>query len=91
MGGSEVNELITIEGPGPLNPIGKPAIDWTKPVETKGSHKVHIYAIDHNLPQPVIGRIADDTETTQWSYDGLYYPDGRKSDLLDLRNVKDGK
>ena len=82
-------EKITIEGPGPLNPIGKPAIDWTKPVETVRGEKVHIYAIDHNLRLPVLGRLLCDDDITQWSYDGRITDSA--SSPWDLRNVQEQK
>ena len=84
-----MRNLTTIEGPGPLNPISGP-IDWTKPVETVNGQKVHIYAIDHNIPQPVIGRIGNDEDVVQWSYAGVYHRNGDPG-TLDLRNVKEEK
>ena len=84
-----MNELTTIEGPGPLNPIAGP-IDWTKPVETKRGSRIRIYAIDHNLTQSVIGRIEDDENVIQWSYSGVFHLNGAPSHL-DLRNVKESE
>ena len=81
-----MNELTTIEGPGPLNPISGP-IDWAKPVETRGGDKVHIYAIDHNLTQPVIGKIIENHELNTWHYNGSF--GNTWPSCLDLRNVKE--
>lgn len=79
-------EKLTIEGPGPLNEIGTPkVIDWTKPVRAKTGRPVHIYAIDHNLTKPVLGRHDDDTSAYAWTYDGLFQPG--QTGILDLENV----
>ena len=83
-----MSELITIDGPGPLNQIGAPAIDWTKPVETKNGRPVHVYAIDHRLLRPVIGLLQDDDSVTDWGYDGVFHSD-RRACSLDLRNVQE--
>jgi len=79
-------EKITIEGPGPLNPIaGK--IDWSKPLRCKSGWTVKIYAIDHNLKKPVIGWCSCfPFETTEWNYNGVFdlkHP----GEGLDLENV----
>ena len=83
------DDKITIEGPGPLNPIGAPAIDWAKPVETVKGDLVHIYAIDHNLSQPVIGKRIGVDEVLQWDYYGRFALSGRERSRLDLRNVRE--
>ena len=82
------DEKITIEGPGPLNPIGMPAIDWAKPVETTIGQPVHIYAIDHNLNQPVVGRLTEEKHVSTWYYDGGFMSN-RQPSGLDLRNVRE--
>lgn len=81
-------QLTTIEGPGPLNPIPGP-IDWTKPVETTDGQKVRIYAIDHSLKQPVIGKIIEHNELNTWNYDGSF--GNRGVSCQDLRNVPEEK
>lgn len=89
-----MDNLITIEGPGPLNPIA--GIDWSRPVKTKGhthggGHPVRIIAIDHSLTKPVIGIIMDkgylDKSVSTWHTNGQYNPQDTKSDCLDLENV----
>lgn len=90
-------QLITIEGPGPTNPIGtpKPPIDWTKPVQTKNGTPVRIIAIDHNLDLPVIGVVQGEgllivyREASKWSYCGRYGGMIGGSGCLDLMNVPD--
>lgn len=81
-------ELISMDGPGPLAPIGTPkVIDWTKPVQTSGKFpsRVHIYAIDHRLTKPVIGRQDGDTRVGCWNYDGTWM--AGETGCLDLMNV----
>ena len=83
--------IVEIEGPGPLAPIGTPkpprVIDWTKPVQTSGKFpsRVHIYAIDHNLTKPVVGRVEGDTRVGSWYYDGIWM--AGDTGCLDLMNV----
>ncbi len=87
------NELISIDGPGPLNEIGTPkpprVIDWTKPVQTVGSYGikrlVKVYAIDHGLKQPVVGVMTGDNTPQIWSYDGRFKLDEECG--MDLENV----
>ncbi len=89
-------EKITIEGPGPLAPIGTlktyPAIDWTKPVRMQGfphcpGQLVHIYAIDHDLVKPIIGRYAGDGSVLQWGYDGVFIDRQPQNVHMNLENV----
>ena len=82
-------QQITIEGPGPLNPLPD-RIDWTKPLESRDGSPVHIYAIDHCLEQPVIGKVLGDKSVSAWSYNGHYFANGERS-FLDLRNVPEVK
>lgn len=83
-------ELVSIEGPGPLAEISQPkplrVIDWTRPVQTVSGRVVHIYAIDHRLKQPVVGRSGNDTSICQWDYDGAFMSNGEASGL-DLENA----
>lgn len=87
------NQLVTIEGPGPMNPIGTPQIDWTKPVQTKHGIPVRIIAIDHALDCPVIGVIQGEgtlsvyREASRWSYNGLFGGMLGGSGCLDLMNA----
>lgn len=82
-----MEQKISIPGPGPLNEIGtpKPAIDWTRPVQTRGGMTVKIYAIDHGLKKPVVGSFGDSADATTWAYDGTFIH-GRIS-TLDLENI----
>lgn len=84
-----MDNITTIEGPGPMNPIGtpRPAIDWTKPVQTmaKIPVPVHIYAIDHRLKKPVIGKLDYWDDVGTWNFDGTWITGGTGS--LDLMNV----
>ncbi len=45
-----------------------------------------IYAIDHALRMPVVGRFGDDYEAVSWAYDGTFLRTGKESGL-DLVNV----
>lgn len=86
-----MEDLITIEGPGPLNTIGNHGIDWAKPVETMDGQKVHIYAIDHVLNMPVIGKVAGvEPFLCSWSYSGIFHQKGDRCHL-DLRNIPEAK
>jgi hypothetical protein len=86
---SKGESLVTMEGPGPLAPIGAPRVlDWSRPVRTVLGHTlVHIYAIDHNLAQPVVGRPLNDNAVLTWHLDGLFYSDRHGTSGLDLENV----
>ncbi len=89
------DEKITIDGPGPLAEIGikPPAIDWTKPVRMIGfdrkigGYKVHIYAIDHNLTKPVVGRYEGSKDILQWTYEGIFIDMAPLSAHMNLENV----
>ena len=79
------DELITIDGPGPLNEIGtpKPAIDWNRPVVDGWGNSIKIYAIDHGLNYPVLGRCGDSKTVSSWTYSGRFQMDKEgKSDLM---------
>ena len=88
------DEKITIEGPGPLNTIGTPAIDWTKPVRTIMGHwPVRILAIGHNLMKPVVGVIIGtgtslSAEVSQWYSNGIYL-NSCDNKSLDIENVSE--
>jgi hypothetical protein len=63
------------------------AIDWTKPVRTKGRKvPVTIYAVDPALKKPVVGRVNDDHDLLDWGLDGSFHA-GRGESGLDLENV----
>jgi hypothetical protein len=64
------------------------AIDWTKPVRTKGRRlPVTIYAVDPALKKPVVGKIHDEyAEVTDWHLNGSFHPTKGESGL-DLENV----
>jgi hypothetical protein len=64
------------------------AIDWTKPVRTKGRKvPVTIYAVDPALKKPVVGKIHDEyAEVTDWHLNGSFHPTKGESGL-DLENV----
>ena len=81
-------EMVTIEGPGPMSPIPG-HIDWSRPLRTKGGlEAVRIIAIDHSLTKPVIGVILDSCLSKQvqtWSYNGEFC--SAAGEFLDLENV----
>ena len=75
---------------GPENPIPGP-VDWTKPVRTKGGKfPIRVYAIDHSLIQPVVGRIVYDVRSpmaSSWQLSGIF-GFGGGSDCNDAENYE---
>ncbi len=81
-----MEKKISMSGPGPLNPLGHQKPDYTKPVQTMSGRMVHIYAIDHSLSYPVIGKISGDDEVTTWLYNGKCY-ESESTSSVDLVNA----
>lgn len=74
--------------PGPLAPIGTIAVDFTKPVRTKGGKNVQIIAIVHAFKRPILGRCDSEflrDSVMEWNLDGRF-GSSEGGDRLDLGN-----
>jgi len=65
------------------------AIDWTKPVQTRGGRKVRVLCTDAPDSQyPVIGLIDGSGDPETWTIGGVYAANGATSNL-DIINTPD--